>query len=384
MPMTHSSSSFAPARLRATAVLAALVLAACGDGAPVPDTAQPVLVVRPGDLANDGVGAYAGEIRAREESPLSFQVGGRLVRRLVDAGEHVTRGQVLAEIDPGDLRLQAQSAQAQLASAEAEYARARTDRARYATLVDEQLVSRSQMDQQDAAYKAAEAQVRAARAQTDVARNQAGYTQLRAPRDGVIANRQAEAGEVVAAGQPIFTLAGDAGREVAIALPESRIAGFRVGQTARVELWNRPGTQFEGRISEIAAAADPQARTYAARVALDLPGDAAVELGQSARVYLAGDGAEPMSLPLSAIQPGADGGKSVWVVDPQRRAVVATPVSVGAYGARTVPVREGLTADALVVAAGGHLLRDGQVVTPVDRDNRPVPLAPLSDTATTP
>lgn len=362
--------------MRVLLLLALLVLSACGDRAPVPEPVRPVLVVRPGDLANDGVGAYAGEIRARQESPLSFQVGGQLVRRLVDAGAHVTQGQVLAEIEPGDLRLQAQSAQAQLASAEAEYTRARTDRARYATLVDQQLVSRSQMDAQDAAYRAAQAQVSAARAQSDVARNQAGYTRLMAPRDGVISNRQAEAGEVVAAGQPIFTLAGDAGREVAIALPESRIAGFRIGQTARVELWSSPGLQYDGRISEIAAAADPQARTYAARVALDLPEDAAVELGQSARVYLAGDGAEPMSLPLSAIQPGVDGGKSVWVVDPVRRVVVATPVTIGAYGARTVPVRSGLPADALVVAAGGHLLRDGQAVAPVDRDNRPVTLDP--------
>ena len=71
---------------------------------------------------------------------------------------------------------------------------------------------------------------RPSRAQLDVARNAAGYAQLRAPRDGVIANRQAEAGQVVAAGQAVFTLAGDAGREVAIALPEARIREFHVGQ----------------------------------------------------------------------------------------------------------------------------------------------------------
>ena len=361
-----------------------LVLSACGQGEAPPEPVRPVLVVRPGDLANDGVGAYAGEIRARQESALAFQVGGKLARRLVDAGEHVVRDQVLAEIDPGDLDLQAQSAQAQLAAAEAEYARARTDQARYAALADQQLVSRSAMDAQDAAHKASQAQVRAARAQSAVARNQAGYTRLRAPRDGVIATRQAEAGQVVAAGQTIYTLAGDDGREVAIALPESRIAGFRIGQPASVELWNQPGRRYAGRISEIAAAADPQTRTYAARVALTLPDDAAVALGQSARVYLSGNGeAAALSVPLSAIQPGpgpdatAGGRASVWVVDPQTHALRRVPVTAGDYGERSVAIRDGISADTLVVAAGGHLLREGQQVAPVDRENRPIaPEAP--------
>lgn len=359
-------------RVRLGGVCAVAMLAACGQDAAPPQIPQPVLVVRPADFTGRSDLSFAGDVRARQESPLAFQVGGHLVRRLVDAGARVERGQVLAEIEPGDLRLQAQSAQAQLAAAEADYERARTDRARYAQLVDQQLVSRSTMDAQDAAYKAALAQVRAARAQADVAGNQAGYTRLLAPRDGVIASRQAEAGEIVAAGQPIYTLAGDDGREVAIALPESAIAQFAVGQSAEVMLWNRPDVRLPGTIREIAPAADAQTRTYAARVALDA-GDTRVELGQSARVVLhpAGDAAE-LRVPLAAIQPGDDGQAAVWVVDPATRTLRRTQVDAGDYGAETVPVRAGLAADALVVAAGGHLLREGQHVAPVDRDNRPV------------
>lgn len=358
------------------ALCALLVLAGCSRDTTPPEAPRPVLVVRPADLAARHDLSFAGEIRARQESPLAFQVGGNLVRRLVDAGAQVTEGQVLAEIEPGDLRLQAQSAQAQLAAAEAEYERARTDRARYAQLVDQQLVSRSTMDTQDAAYKAALAQVRASRAQADVAGNQAGYTRLLAPRAGVIASRQAEAGEVVAAGQPIYTLAGDDGREVAIALPESGIDQFRIGQPAEITLWNRPDVRLRGTIREIAPAADAQTRTYAARVALDA-GEDRVELGQSARVFLRPAGsADALNVPLAAIQPGADGGKSVWVVDPASRALQRVPVETGDYGAQSVPVRAGLTADALVVAAGGHLLREGQIVAPVDRDNRPVVSGP--------
>jgi len=365
---------FRPApRVLPLLVACTLTLAACGDRTPAEPAARPVLVVLPASAVDSGASAFAGEIRAREESTLAFQVGGQLLRRDVDAGAHVRRGQVLAEIAPDDLRLQQQSAQAQVASAEAEYARVRTDRDRYAALVDRQLISRSQMDAQDAAYTAAQAQLRAARAQADVAGNQAGYTQLRAPRDGVIASREAEAGQVVAAGQTIFTLAGDDGREVAIALPESRIGQFAIGQPAQIELWNRPGVRVPGTVREIAAAADPQARTFAARVAIAGEAVEGLELGQSARVYLAAATADTaLQVPLTAIQPGKDGGKAVWVVDRATGVLRAVPVETGAYGARSVPVLSGLAADALVVAAGGHLLREGQRVTPVDRENRPV------------
>ncbi len=373
-------SSWRPSHRRlAVACVLVAALAGCG-GAPAPvEAVRPVLVVRPGDLAGRAETAFAGDVRAREESPLAFQVGGQLLRRAVDAGAHVRAGDVLAEIAPSDLQLQATSAQAQLAAAEAEYERARTDRARYAQLVDAQLISRSTMDAQEAAYRAALAQVRSARAQADVAGNQAGYTRLLAPRDGVIASRQAEAGEVVAAGQPIFTLAGDDGREVAIALPEAGIAGYRIGQPAEVTLWNRPGVTLAGTLREIAAAADPQARTYAARVALDAGSDQ-VELGQSARVVLRAEASEAAALrvPLAAIQRGPDGGAAVWVVDPGAGTLVRVPVEAGPFGADSVPVRGPLAPDALVVAAGGHLLREGQPVTPVDRDNRPVDVAPAA------
>ncbi|MEL1262936.1 efflux RND transporter periplasmic adaptor subunit [Pseudoxanthomonas putridarboris] len=347
-------------------------LAACS-AEPAAETPRPALVVHAGGGVEAALSAYAGEIRAREESPLSFRVGGNLVRRNVDAGARVRRGEVLAVLDPGDFALQAQAAQAQLAAAEADLVRARGDRDRYAKLVGDQLISQSTYDAQEAAYKAAEGQARAARAQMDVMRNQEGYSQLRAPRDGVIASRQAEAGQVVAAGQTVFTLAADGGREVAIGLPENRIRDFSVGQPVMVELWNAPGQRLPGAIREIAPAADAQTRTYAARV--DLVGDAAqqVELGQSARVYVQENGAKAaLKLPLSAIQRSDDGKTAVWVVDPATGKVRLQPVRLGAYGEESVPVLDGVRASDWVVAAGGHLLREGQTVTPVDRNNKPI------------
>src|SRR5690606_37245181 len=236
----------------------------CG-GEPAAEAPRPVLVMHP-EAGGDAAGlSLAGEVRAREESPLAFRVGGKLVRRTVDVGDRVRRGQLLAELDPGDLSLQAQAAQAQLAAAEGQLQRASADRERYAALADEQLVSRSARDAQEAAYAAALGQARAARAELEAAHNQVAYSQLRAPADGVVAERHAEAGQVVAAGQPVFTLAADGPREVAIALPESRIDAFAVGRAAEVELWSAPGQRLRARVREIAPAADPQTRTFATR-----------------------------------------------------------------------------------------------------------------------
>ena len=358
-------------RIGLVALALAGALAGCGNGDEVPDAPRPVLVVQPVAEAGRAEAAYAGEVRAREESALAFRVGGKLTRRLVDVGDRVRAGQLLAELDPGDLRLQAQATQAQLAAAQAELARAGADRARFAALAQQQLVSRSALDAQDAAYAAAAGQVRAIRAQRDVARNQAGYAQLRAPRDGAIASRQAEAGQVVAAGQPVFVLAADSGREVAFDVPEGAVADVRVGDPVTVELWNTPGARLHGTVREVAPAADPQTRTYAARATL---ADASrVTLGQSARVFLDGRGeGRPLSVPLAAVQRGAGGATAVWVVDARTRSLHLAPVRLGAWDEDRVPVRSGLRAGDWIVAAGGHLLREGEVVAPVDRDNRPV------------
>ena len=362
-------NGFQALRGTALAVMVTLMSACGSDDAPV-DARRPVWVVQPQPGGGAAL-AFPGEVRAREESPLAFRVGGKLVRRAVDAGARVERGQVLAELDPADQALQAQAAQAQLAAAEAELVRAKGDLDRYARLVDQQLVSRSTYDAQKAAYEAAAGQARAARAQWEVTRNQAGYAELRAPDAGVIASRQAEAGQVVAAGQTIFVMAADGGREVAIDLPEDRIRQFKVGDAAQVELWSAPGRRLPGTIREIAPAADAQTRSFAARVALDAGARDQVELGQSARVYLAqagGDGS--LQVPLSALQRGQGDAAAVWVV--RQGKALRIPVTAGTFGSDSVPVSGGWQAGDGVVAAGGHLLREGEAVAPVDRENRPV------------
>ncbi len=157
-----------------------------------------------------------------------------------------------------------------------------------------------------------------------------------------------------------------------IDLPEATFRDYAVGQPMQVELCNRPGQRLPGTIREIAAAADPQARTYATRVSLAADALADVELGQSARVFSSAGRNGTLQLPLAALQRGANGASSVWVVDPANSTLKDVAVTTGAYGSDSVPVLSGVAAGDWVVAAGGHLLRAGQPVTAVDRQNRPV------------
>ena len=358
--------------------VALVVLAGCGGVPEAEAPARPAMVVQP--LAGGGTAtAFAGEVRARHEPVLGFRIGGKLAERFVDVGARVKRGDPLARLDAADVALALEGARAQLESAKADLALAEAELERHRSLFERQLVSRSLYDTRVAQRDAAQARVRQAKAQVSASGNQAAYARLLAPADGVIAQRLAEAGQVVQAGQPVFVLAQDGEREVAIAIPERRAAEFAPGRALAVELWSEPGVRLPASVREIAPAADPQARTYAARVAFDA-GASRGELGQSARVYALEAAGSTLSVPLSAVH-GADGETAVWVVDAATATVHLRPVHAGAFGEATVPVISGLEAGEWIVAAGVHLLQEGQKIRPIDRDNRAVVLAPRAPVA---
>ena len=366
-------------QFRLTAPLLLLLLAGCSADAPEAGV-RPALVIQ-ASAGTLGLEAFAGEVRARQEPELGFRVGGKIARRLVDAGAVVKAGQALAELDPSDLNLQSEASKAQLASARAELGLAKADLQRYKNLADQQLFSRSAYDSKAAAFQAAEARVRQAQAQAAVSGNQAAYSVLRSPSDGVITKQLAEAGQVVAAGQAVFVLAKNGEREVLISVPEQRAAHFFVGRDLAVELWTAPGKRFPGKVRELSPSADSMTRTFAARVSFD-SGGVPADLGQSARVYALASGTSGMSLPLSALTQ-RQGRPAVWVVDRQTAKVHLTPVTIGAYGDDGVPVLSGISPEDWVVAAGAHLLLEGERIAPIDRNNRPVQIGGAGSSAKT-
>lgn len=351
--------------------LLGMLLSACNDPQTVAQPLRPALVVQPQPTMPQ-VQSYPGEVHARFEPELAFRIGGKVSKRLVDTGDWVRRNQPLAELDPEDARLQLEAAQSQVIAAEANYNLAQTERKRYRTLLDRQMISSSQYDNADNTYRSAAAYLKQARAELAVATNHAGYNVLRAPQDGLITRRALEAGQVVAAGQTVLVLAVNGEREVLFSLPESNLGQLTLGQPVEVRLWSRPGQGFPGILRELSPAADPQSRTFAARVSF-VTDEENIEIGQSAQVLIRNPHQTPLSVPLAAVT--AENKQSfVWVVTPQTRVLQRRLVQLGAYQQERAAILHGLQPDDWVVAAGVHMLREGQQVLPVDRQNRSVNL----------
>jgi len=338
--------------------LLTLLLAACSEAPPPPAAPKLVrtLIVGAGDPALDGaLRSYSGEVRARIETTLGFRIAGKIVERRVDAGMAVKAGQVLARLDPADAGLQATQAEVQRALAAA-------DLARYRDLRAKNYISASALDARETAFKAADAQAA-------LAKNQAAYTSVVADRAGVIGQVLAEPGQVVSVGQAVFRLAPDGEREIAIALPEGEVAGFKLGQAAEVTFWASQGASkkpLTGRLREISPVADPVTRTYAARVSLK-DADPLLPLGMTATVRFpsGAPGAIRLIVPLTAIfQQGNQ--PAVWKLGADST-VTLQAVNVAEFTDSGAVVTGGLTGGEQIVAAGVNLLTTGEkvrIVTP--------------------
>ena len=349
-------------------LLSAMVLASCGSGEPAPEDIRVVRTIKVatgGDLADSG---YSGEVRARHESTIGFRVAGRVVERLVDAGDRVRKDQPLARLDPVDAALNATSARAQLASAQTAYDQAKLDFERAEKLFARRFISQAELDRDRVSLDSSRAQLVSARSQLDLASNQHAYTLLLAPHDGVVTEIRVEAGEVVNAGQPAAVVAADGEREVAISIPESRLEEVRQTSGLAIELWARPGRHYAGSVREIAPMTDSATRQYTARVTISEP-DQHVELGMTARVHLksARGLASSYRLPLSALVRKA-GKTYVWVVAPDTERVTLRAVTVADMDQDAVIVNSGLKPREVVVTAGVNLLFAGQKVRVADAE----------------
>ena len=343
-------------RTYVTILLAALSIGAAGCGSETAQAPPPLVrTISVGEAAPSEAG-YTGTVEGRYETRLAFQVGGQILARNVNAGAHVHAGDVLMVIDARDVQQQANATSAAVSAARARYEHARTERARYEELFTAQAISAAMLDQYRTNERAADAAYRQALAQDAASRNALGYTNLIAGADGVISNITAEEGQVVAAGQTVMTLTQEGEREIAIAVPESRLAEVTVGMPAAVSLWANHAA-LSGYVREISPIADTVSRTYAARIALtDAPTD--LPLGMTARVRLGETPRTGTVVPLSALYQTGDRAEVYVVAD---GTVHLHPVTVTAFQGNDAVV-EGLARGTVVVTAGVHQLREGEKV----------------------
>lgn len=328
-----------------------VLLVACGKTEPRNEPLRPVLTHVLGAPAENVALTYSGEVRSRYETPLGFRIPGKIAARLVDAGSRVSAGDVLARLDPADTVLSAATANAQRALAEA-------DVKRFRELRQKNFVSQAALDAKETAFKAAQSQA-------DLALNQHAYTVLRADHAGVVERVAAEVGQVVAAGQTVVQIARTDTLEVALAIPESRLAESRLRKTAAIHLWADEQASYEGVLRELSPVADAVTRTYAARFSILNPDDR-IKLGMTARVHLQKeDSASRLSVPLTAVFQ-QDGKTALWIVGSDQT-VTLRPVTVASWGETEAVLAHGAHSGERIVVAGVHKLSAGEKIRAVEQ-----------------
>jgi len=351
----HSSISLLRA---AVAVVLPPLLVACEDQA-VPAVAKverPVQVQRVAFENETATREFVGVVRARYETDLGFRVAGKMVTRVVNVGDRVHAGDVVARLDPQDLKLQVESAEAEFAAATSSLQQATAELERYAALKTRNWVSGADFDRKKAAKDEAEGRLERAQRSLALARHQLDYADLKADADGVITATLAEPGQVVAIGQPVARLAHQGEKEAVVALPETWLSEARSSR-ATVQLWSGPERRFAARLRELSPQADAVTRTYAARFTIKDP-DEAVALGMTAIVTL--------SHTSDTFAANHGTGASVYVVD-QVDELELRPVNVASFTEDTALITSGVRNGDRVVTLGVQKLNAGQKVHAIDQ-----------------
>ncbi|NKN35930.1 efflux RND transporter periplasmic adaptor subunit [Agrobacterium sp. a22-2] len=299
-----------------------------------------------------------GEISARVQSDLSFRTSGRIIERLVDVGDRVKAGQVLARIDAEEQKADLEVALANLLSDEAQLTEAQQAFDRQERLFATGVTTRAALDEARETLLRAQATVQSAQADVDTANDTLGHANLEADAAGIITARNAEVGQVAQAAQLIFTLAHDGPRDAVLDVNESALLGRQLEDDVEVRLLSG-GEALKASVREVSPTIDTTKGTI--RVKLALEGAPDVRLGSAVVATARYKPVTTIELPWSAMASAA-GQPAVWIIDPKTRAVSIRPVKVLAYGAERFFVQSGLNQGEIVVSNGTKFLSDGEVV----------------------
>jgi multidrug efflux system membrane fusion protein len=359
------------------AVSAALILTGCNKTEKIEHRATPVGVqtVR----LNDGVSSarYSASVQPYEQVDLSFRVSGyvdqvRYIKgadgnsRLIQDGDHVSKGAMLAKVRAIDYATRVEQARASLAEAQARLAHAEQDYGRATRLFAAQSLTKPDLDAAKANYDSAAAGRDAAAERLNEARISLNDTQLTSPINGVILKRNITSGTLASPGQPAFVVADTSSIKVVFGVPDIVVARMRPGQTLQVSTEAFPGQQFNGKITRISAAADSRSRVYEVDITIPNPKER-LKIGMIASLLITDD--KPVEsfpvVPLGAVVTSEEKGKySVFVVAGKDTQSVAQrrEVTLGNSFGNDVAILSGLTLGEKVITVGANLLTDGEPV----------------------
>ena len=333
-----------------------------GEDAAAPVEEAPVVTVLvPGQSVVARTISGTGSLAARVEMPVGVVgEGGQVTRVLVQPGDWVRAGQVLAVIERSVQTEQVRSlaAQVEVNRADAKLAQAQLDRAQ--ALVKRGFISRADIDQRTATRDAANARVNVAVAQLAEQRARTGRLDIRAPAAGLVLTRDVEPGQIVGSSSGVlFRMAKGGEMELLAQLSEGDLVSLRPGNSASVTPVGSQ-TEFAGRVWQVSPVIDPQTRQGIARIAI--PYNKEIRPGGFAAAKIVSGTATAPLLPESAVQTDAKG-HFVYIIN-GRNETERRQVEVGPVSPKGVPVTRGLNGGERIVVSAGAFLRPGQKVRP--------------------
>lgn len=324
--------------------------------------APSVTVVIPGSTMVQSTISATGSLAARREMPVgAVGEGGMVTRVLVDAGDWVSQGQVLATVDRQVQAQQSASLGAQIRVAQADASLAQNELDRAMTLAERGFISKADIDRKTSQRDSALARLNVARAQFGENSARISRLDIRAPASGLILARNVEPGQVVGgSGAVLFRIAKGGEMELNAMLSEADLAKLSVGSAAAV---TPVGTTkvFSGQIWQMPPVIDPATRQGAVRIAL--PYNAAIRPGGFASASINSGAAQAPMLPESAVQ-SDEKGNYVYVVNAQNK-VERRDVKVGFVSDAGITIASGLTGRERIVLTAGAFLNPGESVVPV-------------------
>lgn len=339
------------------------LLAACGrEAGPAEEAVRPVVTMTIQSPAEARVRTFSGVAKSAIESNLSFRVGGEIRELPAKVGMAVRKGDLIARLDPTDYELQVKEAEASLAQSVASYNQLKADWMRKKALYDSRTISKSEMDQAEASYRTAEAQVEAARKRRELAQQQLNYTVLRAPADGSLAQVPVDVHQTVTAGQTIAALTASGNMEFDTAVPERLISRISEGDKAIVRFESIPDHDFDALAVEVGVEA-VQLSTFAVTLRIleedkrILPG----MIGQAQFSFRIPEGAA-MLVPSQSVASTPDGARYVWLVDRKTMTVHRRDVKIGTLTTEGLEILKGLDPGDELVVRGVHRLEEGRKV----------------------
>lgn len=319
---------------------------------------------------------YSATVEPARRVDLAFRAAGyvtalaRVDGRMIDEGDRVTAGTILAWVRSDDYDEKIKQTEAPLAEAEAARRAARQTLERAQALYAARSITKPELEQAQAAVNAIDARIAGARALIRGAQLARGDTTLRSPMTGLVMKRLVEVGSLVGPGSPGFTIADTRAVKVVIGVPDVMLPRFPAGAVSRVVSDALPDRRFQGRVSKVLPTADAQSRLFEVELIVD-NADGALRPGMVATVHVDDDQASFAALPvvpLSAVIRGPGGGDDYAVLVVVENGGVATArrqrVRLGELVGNTVSVVEGLTGGERVIVQGGAMVADGERVNP--------------------